>query len=148
MHSPGAGIALVAVREIVGETAMPAGAGRQFDLEGDAAVRVDRRTVVVTGRDRHLAEEVLITVGGRETLLFLGPFRSDVATPDEVPGLHLKDVGEIAAQRDLEIEAHLGPCIVGQVEILVHAAVDVTAEHQAECVRRDRTRLGDECRGW
>ena len=121
---------------------MPAGARCQFDLEGDAAIRVDRRTVVVTGRDRHLAEEVLITVGGRERLLFLGPFRSDVAAPNEVLCLHLKDVGEIAAQRDFEIEANLGPCVVRQVDILMHAAVNVTAEHQAECVLRDRALLG------
>src|SRR6185312_6085035 len=132
------------VREIIGETAVPSGAGCQFDLEGDAAIGVDRRRVVVARRDRHLAKEILVAVGGRQTLLFLGPFGGDVAAPNAVPRLHLEEVGEIAAKRDLEIEADLGPSVVGQIEILVDATVDVTAEHQAERVLPDRALLADE----
>src|SRR5262249_10597167 len=62
----------------------------------------------------------------------------------DVVGLHLEDIGKIAAQRDLELEGCRLYAIVDDIEILVHAAADRPAEGEAQTAWRDRAVLGQE----
>jgi hypothetical protein len=67
-----------------------------------------------------------------------------VTAPDDAAALHLEDVGEVAAKRDLEVEANRLAAVIGDVDVLVHAAADVAAEREAEDARLDRSALGEE----
>jgi len=60
-----------------------------------------------------------------------GPLRSDPASTHNRARLHLEDVGEIAAERDLELEFHGLNAVVGDVEIFVHPVADPAADSQA-----------------
>src|SRR5208283_1781791 len=73
----------------------------------------------------------------------LAPAGVDAAAANDAIALHLENVGEIAAHRDFQIEAHRLAAAVGDVDVLVHAAGDVTAQREAEGARRDRSRLGE-----
>src|ERR1700721_4612959 len=55
--------------------------------------------------------------------------------------LDLEDVGEIGADRDLQVEAHRTLTVIGDVKILVQSALDMAADHQAQRARCDRTVL-------
>ena len=67
-----------------------------------------------------------------------------MTAPDDAAALHLEDVGEVAAKRDFEVEANRPAAVVGDVDVLVHAAADVAAEREAEDARLDRSALGEE----
>ena len=53
-------------------------------------------------------------------------------------GFDLENVGEVTAKSNLEIEMRLDLSVIGQIEILMHAAIDVPIERQAHGVWRDR----------
>ena len=67
-------------------------------------------------------------VCGRQFLGGCGPIAPDLAASRDILALDLKDVGKIASDRYLEVEADLLRAVVGDVDVLMHAAVDVTTE--------------------
>ena len=69
-----------------------------------------------------------MSVCGRQFLGGCGPIAPDLAPPNDLVSLDLKEVGEIAADRYFEIEADSLRAVVGDVDVFMHAAVDVTAE--------------------
>ena len=77
-------------------------------------------------------------------LVRFGPLCGDPAPAHDVARLHLEDVGEVAAQRDLELESHRLHAVVGDVEIFVQAAADRPADGEAERARRDRAVFGEQ----
>ena len=58
--------------------------------------------------------------------------------------LDLEDVGKIGADRDFQIEAHGLKAVVGDIDVLVHPAFNMAADHQAQRARRDRPILAHE----
>jgi hypothetical protein len=56
-----------------------------------------------------------IRIRGAEPLSGLGPLRRDLAAADHVPRPDLEDVGEVAPERDLELEPHRLHAVVGDV---------------------------------
>ena len=67
-------------------------------------------------------------VCGRQFLGGCGPIALDLAAPGDIIALDLEDVGEITADCYFEIEADLLRAVVGDVDVFMHAAVDVAAE--------------------
>ena len=65
-------------------------------------------------------------------LLLVGPLRGDAAATDDAFGLHFEDIGEVAADGDLQVEADRLAAVVGDVEVFVHAAANGAAEHEAQ----------------
>ena len=66
------------------------------------------------------------------------PHRRYPAAAHDLARLHLENVGEVAAKRDLELELYRLHTIIGDVEVFVHAAADRPADGQSERARRDR----------
>ena len=118
---------------------MPGLPGFQRDVEAQASVGIHRRLAVsLAGADDHFAAKILVAIGDAKDLSLLRPRRDDAAAPHDVVALHLEDVGEIGADRDLEVEANRLLAVVGDVDVLVQAAIDMTADHQTQRTRRDR----------
>ena len=59
----------------------------------------------------------------------------DAAAPDDAAGLHLEEVGEVAAYGDLQIELHLAHAVIDEIEILMEAAANGAADRQTEVFR-------------
>src|SRR5882724_8338849 len=72
------------------------------------------------------------------------PLRGNPATAYNAARLHLKNVGKIGAQRDLELEDRRFHAVVDDIEILVHAAADRPAEGETQCAWRNRAVLGEQ----
>ena len=137
--------ALRAIHEVVDQAAMPGLPGLQRDVEAQPPVGVHRRpAVAVAGADDHLAAEILVAIGDAQHLPLLRPRRGDAAAPHDLVALHLEDVGEIGADRDLQVEANRILAVVGDLDILVQPAIDMAADHQAQRARRDRPVLAHE----
>ena len=64
---------------------------------------------------------------------WLGPSGSNPATAHDTVRFHLKEIGEVAANRDLELKAYPPHTVVGDFNILVHTASDPSADREAEC---------------
>jgi len=103
-----------------------------------------RRAIAVAGADNYLAAEILVEIADSQHLSFGRPRRCDAAAPHDSVAPHFEDVGEIAADRDLKIEAHGVLAVIGNLDILVHAAVDMTANNEAKRARGDRPVLAHE----
>jgi hypothetical protein len=63
----------------------------------------------------------------------LGPFGSNPATAHDALRFHLKQIGEVAANRYLKLKAYPLHTVVGDFNILVHTASDPPADREAEC---------------
>jgi hypothetical protein len=138
------GVPGVTVEQVVQQAAVPGFRGSERNLEADAAVGPDARPAGRLGRDEHLAAEVAVAISEAPLLAAFAPVVGDAAAADDAVALHLEDVGEIAAHRDFEVEAHRVAAVVRDVDVFVHPAGDVAAESQPEGARGDRTCLGQE----
>ena len=61
------------------------------------------------------------------------PFGSNPAAAHDAILFHLKEIGKVAANRDLELKAYAPHTVVGDFNILVHAASDRSAHREAKC---------------
>jgi len=119
---------------------MPGLPGVQRDVEAQPPVGIHRGLAIApAGADDHLAAEILVAIGDAECLPLVRPRRCDAAAPHDVVAPHLEDVGEIGTHRDLQVEAHRIPAVVGDVDILVQPTVDMAADHQAQRACRNRS---------
>ncbi len=127
----------LAVRQRVEQAAMPGLAGIEGDLEAEPAIGIHRFGLLMLRSNRYSADEIAVAIDRPQLLLPLRPFRGDPSAPHDVTGLHLEDIGEVAAQRDLELKAYPLHAVVRDVEVLVHAAADRSADDEAERARQD-----------
>jgi len=67
-----------------------------------------------------------------------------VATPHDIFALHLENVGEVGAHRDLQVETNRLLAVVGDVDVFVQPAIHMTADFQAQRTRCDRPVFGRE----
>ena len=123
---------------------MPSLAWPKRDLEAEASVGRDSFARSARHRCCHGAAKILVRIGGAEPLPRLGPLRGDLAAAHNVAWLDLEDVGEVAAEGDLELEPHRFHAVVGDVEIFVQAAADRSAYREAQSARSNRTVLGED----
>ena len=77
--------------------------------------------------------EIAIAIGRKKALSSLGPFGSNPAAAHDTVRFHLKEIGEVAAYRDLELKHYPLHTVVGDFNILVHAASDPSADREAKC---------------
>src|ERR1700730_852702 len=134
----------VAICPCIAKTAMPWLTGFEGHLEAEPSVGVYRFCRGPHGSDGHRAGKLAIAVGGAQMLARWGPLRGDPAVAHNAARLDLKNVGKIAAERDLELKDHRPHAAVDDVEILVHAAADRPAEGEAQGTRRDRAVFGEQ----
>jgi hypothetical protein len=73
--------------------------------------------------------EAAISIEGDQLLALVGPGGADPPAPDDAAGFDLENVGEIAPQRQFQIEVHRVPPVIGHFETLVHAPVDDAGHH-------------------
>src|SRR5262249_45640369 len=85
---------------------MPCLARFEDDLKAEPSVSVYRLCRRVHRRNRYRPTEVAVAVGCAQMLMRFGPLRGDPASTHNRARLHLEDVGEIAAERNLELEFH------------------------------------------
>src|SRR5215470_3500100 len=126
-----------AVLQRVEQAAMPSFTGVEVHFKAEPTVGIHRFGLSLPGSNRHGANEVGVTIDCPELLLCLRPSRDDPAATHDVAGFHLKNVREIATHHDLKLEAYPLRAVVGDVEILVHAAADRSADDKAEGALRD-----------
>src|SRR5262245_3962231 len=111
---------------------MPGFTGIEVDFKAEPTIRIHRFGLSIPGRNLHSANEVSVTIDCPELLLRLRPLCDDPAATHDVAGFHLKNVCKVATQRDLKLKAYPLHAVVGNVEILVHAAAYRSADDQAE----------------
>src|SRR5262249_27489251 len=123
---------------------MPSLSGVEGDFEAEPTICIHRFVVSTPRSNRHSADKIAIAIDCSELLLRLRPLRYDPAATHDVAGFHLKNVCEVATQRDLKLKAYPLRAVVGDVEILVHTAADRTADDQAERALRDDAVRGED----
>src|SRR6516162_11013299 len=133
-----------AVRQRIEQAAMPCLARLEGHLEAEATIGVDRLCRRLRRGYRHGTAKVTIAVCRAQSLMRFGPLRGDPAPAHNPARLHLEDVGEVAAERDLELEPHRLHAVVGDVKVFVHAPADGSAYGKAQCARRDRAVFGEQ----
>ncbi len=134
----------LAVAELIQKAGAPGLAGRELHVEADPAVGVDRRGPHPARPHRDLAFEVAVDIGRAQSRGLLGPFGVDPAPAHDGIGLHFEQVGEVAANGDLQIEPHHLIAVVHQLEVLVQALAQGAADHQAEAACGNGAGLRDE----
>jgi hypothetical protein len=126
----------VAVRKGVKQAAVPSGARLKFDIETQSAVRIIHRRVVTACHDCYRAKKILMSVCGSQLLSGGGPFALYLSAPHDALSLDFEEIGEIASERNFEIEADLPRTVIGNVDIFMHAAVDMAPEDQPQSILR------------
>src|ERR1700684_4309650 len=112
------------------------------DVEAQTPISVHRRlAIALAGADDHLAAEILVAISEPQCLPLTGPRCGDATAPYDMVTLHLKDIGEIGPDRDLQIKAYRALTIIGDVDVLMQPAIDMAADHQAPSGGRKRPRL-------
>ena len=115
--------ALRAIHQVVDQAAMPGLPSLQRDVEAQPPVGIYRRLAVsLAGADDHFATKIPVAIGDAQHLPLVRPRCGDAAAPHDVIALDLEDVGEIGADRDLQVETHRLLAVVGDVNVLVQSA--------------------------
>ena len=108
------------VHEVVAQAAMPSLPGLQRDVKAQAPVGVYRRlAIAVTGADDDFPAKILVAIGNPKYLPLGRPGGDDVATAHDTVALHLKNVGEVGAHRDLQVKANWLSAVIGDVDVFV-----------------------------
>src|ERR1700684_1844014 len=101
------------------------------DVEAQTPISVHRRlAIALAGADNHLAAEIPVAISEPQCLPLMRPRCGDATAPYDMVALHLKDIGEIGTDRDLQIEAYWALTIVGDVEVLMQPANDMAGDQQ------------------
>ena len=138
------GIAPLAVNQVIQQAAMPGRARLQRDFQAKAPVRMHRLGSGRLACDDHLPGKVLVVIGQSQLLPGRRPMRHDSATANDLFGLNLENIREVGSNGDLEVEPNRMLVVVGNLDVLAHAAADMPAEREPEGTRRNRTVLGQE----
>src|ERR1700722_5857879 len=129
---PGRPHALCAVHQVVDQAAMPGFSGLQRYVETQSSIGADRRCAIsIASTDNHLTAKILIDITDAQHLPLGRPRRRNATAPHNAVAFHLEDVCEIATDCDLEIETHGVWGVIRDLNILVKAAIDMAANHQA-----------------
>ena len=123
---------------------MPGLAGVDPQFEAQPAIGVGGRVVAVPRADMHGADEILVAIGRAQLLVLIRPVGGDAAAADDAVQLHLEHIGEVGADGDLQVEPHRPAAMVGDVEVLVHAAAEFAADDQTQGARLHRAILAEE----
>src|ERR1700722_4792387 len=122
-----------AIRQVVDQAAMPSLPSLQRNVETQAPIGIHRRFAVsLAGADDHFPTKVSVAIGDAQHLSLVRPRRGDATAPHDAIALDLEDVGEIRADRDLQVEAHWVLAVIGDVKIVVQSALDMAAGYQAQ----------------
>ena len=76
--------------------------------------------------------EIAIAIGRTKPLSRFGPFGSNPAAAYHTVRFHIKQIGEVAANRYFKLEAYPPHTVVGDFDILVHPASNPSADREAE----------------
>src|SRR5262249_11668593 len=101
------------IDEIVEQTAMPWLSGIDPHFETEPAIGIRHWLLLVARADLHPAHKVLVAIGGAQPLMPIRPIGGDPAAADDAIGFHLKYVGKVGTDRDLQIEPDLLAAVVG-----------------------------------
>ena len=118
---------------------MPSLVWLERNLETEPPIGRDGLARCARYRDGHCTVKIPVRVRSANLLPSLRPLSGDLAAAHDTSRLHLEDVGEIAAEGDLELKTHRLHAVVGDVEIFVHAAADRSADGEAERARENWT---------
>ena len=101
---------------------MPRLTRRKGQLEAEPTVGVDRARAGGPRRYGERAREIGIAIARAQLLLGLRPLGRDPSAAHDAVGFDLEDIREIGAQNDLELKAHRLHAVIGDIQVLVHAA--------------------------
>src|SRR5690349_14146016 len=90
----------LAIHNLVGKAAVPALAGHKRDLEAQAAIGINDRGAIVVRPDGQAAGKILVAISYDKPRAIAQPVRRDVPAADNMLRLDLKNIGEIASDRD------------------------------------------------
>src|SRR6516164_7208857 len=134
---------LLAILERIEQAGMPSLARLKRDLEAEPPIGGNGLARCTRHCDRQRAVKITVRIRGAKPLPALRPFGGDLAAAYDLARLHLENIGKVASQRDFELKAHRLQAVVGDIEILVHAADDRSADREADGAWRDRTVFGE-----
>src|SRR6516165_1045989 len=134
---------LLTILERIGQAGAPSFARLKRDLEAEPSIGGNSLARCTRHCDRQRAVKITVRIRGTKPLPSLRPFGGDLAAAYDLARLHLEDIGKVASQRDFELKAHRLQAVVGDIEILVHAADDRSADREADGAWRDRTVFGE-----
>src|SRR5580704_17070846 len=116
---------------------MPGFTGIKAAFEAQPGVGVLGFGLALRWSNGYCVNEVGVTIACPKLLLRLRPRRGDPTAAYDLARIHLENVGEVTTERDLKQEAYPPHAMVGNVEILVHAAIDAAADNKSERALRD-----------
>src|SRR5262249_16657034 len=126
-------------RQDVEAAGVPLLAGLERDLEADSSVGERCRARVLQQAKDEAAREVAIRVRGLQLPAGLVPIGRNTAAAHKSTGLDFEEIGEVRAQRNLEIEANGGTTVVRDVDVLMDAVSHAADERQPERASADRS---------
>ena len=136
---------LAAIDQIVGEAAVPGLPGLQFNVKAQTTIGIYRGAAVALGRvENHLTNKVSIAVGDTQRLSPLRPVGRNAPTSYDLVAFHFEYVGKIGSNSDFQIEANRRLAVVRHFDIFVQTAIDMPANHKAQCSCGDRPLLAHE----
>src|SRR5215472_1008740 len=119
------------------EAGMPGSFTSEIDQKTDSAIAVVRSRSAVNHVGGQGPLESVVFITADQLRLSLVPPGRDVSLAHHAFCLHLKNVGEIGAQRDLEGKPGSLHAVVKNVQIFVNAVMDSPAEDEVEGARLD-----------
>ena len=87
--------------------------------------------------DGYRSAKVFVAVACYRSRLALAPVRNDSAAPNDVIGLYLEQIREVASYRDFKIEMHRLHAIVDDIDIFMETAANRAADCKPDGARRD-----------
>ena len=85
---------------------MPGGAGREIDRETDASVAVQSPRVAALKGQHQSPAKITVNIAADQLLTFARPLGLDMTSARQRFRSDFKDVGEVIADQEFEIEAH------------------------------------------
>ena len=122
----------LAIGEVVEQAGVPCSTRRDFDRKAQAAIGQGHRRAGILRGDSEGTGEIFIAIAGGHGLSVCLPLGEDFATFGDLLALHLEQVGEVALEGECKLEPHGCGVVIGDVDILMHAAIDMPAEHQPQ----------------
>ena len=123
---------------------MPAAPGLERDLEAEPAIGVDGARSPSMRPNVTARMEIGVAICRAQFLLVVRPFRGDAAAAHDAARFTSKMSAKSERMAISRLKRTALAAVIGDVEVLVHAAGDGPAHDEAEGARRDRAVLGQE----
>ncbi len=128
---------LAVILQGIEKACMPSFSGVERDLEAETTVCIDGLFRKIMRGNYNRPAEVAVAIDCAKLLVCLRPFGCDPPPAYNVARFHLEEICKVATDGDLKLKFYRLHAVISDVEIFVHAAVNPSADGEAERARRN-----------